>query len=282
MPRQYWIRHSRYRKTEGREACCALGTHVLGAQAHPGPPVRRDWRARGRCPAARLRAVSPTRPRPTRTGGRGLRPAVGLGSITRPPRDRTPEKSAAMIAQRSRTMEAGEAAGLGRIRQQFSMERDFGERLPRALPPVALPPLSRDGLPVASTRPRTRARAGRGGRGSRRPLPALRAARGLRRGSGAPFTVRVQGAGHNVATLRFHVALIGSWPPPPRNLELRPFLHTPCGRRDGVFGTDSGLRRRAMYFATVETATSMPSLELVADPGCTPGHVSPATSSGSG
>jgi hypothetical protein len=32
-----------------------------------------------------------------------------------------------MIAQRSRIMEAREAAGLDRTRQQFSMERDIGE-----------------------------------------------------------------------------------------------------------------------------------------------------------
>ncbi len=45
----------------------------------------------------------------------------------RPPCDRNPEKSAAMIAPRSRIMEADEAAGPGRKRQQFSMQRDFGE-----------------------------------------------------------------------------------------------------------------------------------------------------------
>jgi len=45
----------------------------------------------------------------------------------RPPCDRNPEKSAPMIAQRSRNMEAGEAAGPSRNRQQFSIERDFGE-----------------------------------------------------------------------------------------------------------------------------------------------------------
>ncbi len=45
----------------------------------------------------------------------------------RPPCDRNPEKSAPMIAQTSRIMEAGEAAGPGRKRQQFPMGRDFGE-----------------------------------------------------------------------------------------------------------------------------------------------------------
>ena len=41
--------------------------------------------------------------------------------------DRNPEESAAVIAQRSRDMEARQAAGLDRKRQQFSMERDTGE-----------------------------------------------------------------------------------------------------------------------------------------------------------
>ncbi len=45
----------------------------------------------------------------------------------RPPRDRNPEKSAAIIAQRSRNMEAGDAADPGRKRQRFSMEPGIGE-----------------------------------------------------------------------------------------------------------------------------------------------------------
>src|SRR3989337_1255110 len=48
-------------------------------------------------------------------------------SIMRPPCERNPEESAAMIPQRSRIREAGEAAGPGRKRQWISMERGFGE-----------------------------------------------------------------------------------------------------------------------------------------------------------
>ncbi len=52
-------------------------------------------------------------------------------------------------------------------------------RILRALPPLALSPLACHGLPGASTCARARARACRGGRGSRRPLSPLRAARSL-------------------------------------------------------------------------------------------------------
>jgi hypothetical protein len=53
-------------------------------------------------------------------------------SSMRPRRDRNPEASAAMIARRSRIMEAREAAGLDRKRQRLSMERDTGD--PQPLP----------------------------------------------------------------------------------------------------------------------------------------------------
>ena len=57
----------------------------------------------------------------------------------RPPCERNPEKTAAMIAQRSRIMEAGEAAGPGRKRQWFSMERYFGEGQVAAMPRCCSP-----------------------------------------------------------------------------------------------------------------------------------------------
>jgi hypothetical protein len=47
-----------------------------------------------------------------------------------PRRERSPEKTAAMIAQTSRSMEVSDAAGAETNRQQFSMERGFGEAQP--------------------------------------------------------------------------------------------------------------------------------------------------------
>lgn len=49
-----------------------------------------------------------------------------------PRRERSPEKSAPMIAQKCRSMEVSEAAGAGTNRQHFSMERGFGEAQGRA------------------------------------------------------------------------------------------------------------------------------------------------------
>ena len=82
-------------------------------------PTRAAARPRTLCPPARSPADV------MQHGGGCCRRA--RFSIMRPPRDRNPEKSAAMIAQRSRIMEAGEAAGPGRKRQQFPMGRYFGE-----------------------------------------------------------------------------------------------------------------------------------------------------------
>ena len=66
-------------------------------------------------------------------------------------------------------------------RPQRAAPAEAPRRLLPALPPLAMPPLPCHGLPSASACARARARVRRGGPRGRRPLPALRAARGLSR-----------------------------------------------------------------------------------------------------
>ncbi len=112
-------------------------------------------------------------------------------------------------------------------------------RLLRALSPLALPPLARHGLPGTSACARARTRRRPGGRRSWRPLPSLRATRGLSGGAVRRAQPRIR-AGTPCRTCVFEGVPARPRAPGLRlqrqpRLGSRPSL---VGRRDGVFGTD--------------------------------------------
>ena len=90
-----------------------------------------------------------------------------------------PRKSLAESLRRAGDREPPSRMPRPRRRPRRAALAEDPRRLPRALPSLALSPVAGHGLPGSSPCASARARGSGGSRGSWRPLPALRAARGL-------------------------------------------------------------------------------------------------------